>query len=136
MPFRHRNKAAGVMPLFKLRIEAADLDAGRSAAGHIGEVIAPEPLAVTLFEARPPAVVVEAYYTTPPNLAGLGSQLAAIAGLGPPTLEAVPDCNWVTLSQAALPPVESGRPTLSGSHPLALLDALPIASLQQVADRP
>jgi len=104
------------MPLFKLRIEAADLDAGRSAAGHIGEVIAPEPLAVTLFEARPPAVVVESYYTTPPNLAGLGSQLAAIAGLGPPTLEAVPDCNWVTLSQAALPPVEAGRLTLYGSH--------------------
>ena len=32
--------------LFKLRIDASDLATGRAAAGIIGELVAPEPLAV------------------------------------------------------------------------------------------
>ena len=58
--------------LFKLRISAADLAAGRAAAGVIGELVAPEPLAVTLFEDKPPAFVVEAYYDTEPALERCG----------------------------------------------------------------
>jgi len=104
------------MPLFKLRIEAADADAGRSAAGLLGELIAPEPLAVTLFEAGPPHFMVEAYYDTPPALDGIATALAELAGVGAPLLQEVPDLNWVALSQAALPPVEAGRLWLHGSH--------------------
>ena len=66
--------------LFKLRIHAADLAAGRAAATVIGELLAPEPLAVTLFEDTPPAFVVEAYYDVAPALEVIAR---AIAGLGP-----------------------------------------------------
>jgi ribosomal protein L11 methyltransferase len=105
------------MPLFKLCIEAADADTGRSAAGLIGEAIAPEPLAVTLFEAhRPGHFTVEAYYATQPRLEPIAAALSPLAGLGGISLEEVPDCNWVALSQAALPPIEAGRLLLHGSH--------------------
>src|SRR5215813_3297226 len=70
------------MPLFKLRIEAADAEAGRSAAGLLGELIEPEPLAVTLFEAEPPVFTVEVYYDTPPALHGIATALAGLAGVG------------------------------------------------------
>ncbi len=42
--------------------------------------------------------------------------MAGIARLGPPRLEAVPDANWVALSQASLPPVAAGRLVVHGSH--------------------
>jgi len=127
VPFTRQHEAAASMPLYKLRIEAADADVGRSAAGRIGELIAPEPLAVTLFEAQPPAFTVEAYYAVPPHLGLLAAELAAIAGLGTPVLETVPDCNWVALSQAALPPVEAGRLVLHGSHDRARFAMRPMA---------
>jgi ribosomal protein L11 methyltransferase len=104
------------MALFKLRIEAADADAGRTAAGRLGELVAPEALAVTLFEARPPRFTVEAYWDTRPPMAMLARTLADVVGLGTPSLEAVPDLNWVALSQAALPPIEAGRLLVHGSH--------------------
>jgi ribosomal protein L11 methyltransferase len=103
--------------LFKLRIHAADLATGRAAAGIIGELVAPEPLAVTLFEDKPPAFVVEAYYDAEPALDVISDALAGLAtNLGAPSLEAVPDENWVALSQAALPPVAAGRFIVHGSH--------------------
>src|SRR6185503_15521155 len=103
--------------LFKLRIGASDLAAGRAAAGVIGDLAAPEPLAVTLFEAKPPAFVVEAYYDAEPALDAIAEALAGLAAdLGTPSLEAVPDENWVALSQRALPPVAAGRFFVHGSH--------------------
>jgi ribosomal protein L11 methyltransferase len=102
--------------LFKLRIHAADLAAGRAAADVIGELAAPEPLAVTLFEDKPPAFVVEAYYGIEPALDAIAEGLAGLADLGAPSLVAVPDENWVALSQAALPPVPAGRFVVHGSH--------------------
>jgi ribosomal protein L11 methyltransferase len=103
--------------LFKLRISASDLAAGRAAAGVIGELVAPEPLAVTLFEAKPPAFVVEAYYDAEPALDVIADALAGLAAkLGTPSLVAVPDENWVALSQRALPPVAAGRFLVHGSH--------------------
>src|SRR6185312_5800391 len=75
--------------LFKLRIHAADLATGRAAAGIIGELVAPEPLAVTLFEDKPPAFVVEAYWDAEPALALIVDALAGLAAnLGAPSLEA------------------------------------------------
>src|SRR3989304_5532462 len=65
------------MPLFKLRVSASDLAAGRAAGGP------------------PPA-------TRP--------------GLGAPIIEAVPEQNWVALSQASLAPIVAGRFIVHGSH--------------------
>jgi ribosomal protein L11 methyltransferase len=39
-----------------------------------------------------------------------------LADVGAPALEAVPDLNWVALSQAALPPIRAGRFIVHGSH--------------------
>ena len=102
--------------LFKLRIRAADLAAGRAAADLLDELAAPEPLAVTLFEDKPPSFVVEAYYAIEPALDPIADALAGLADLGAPSLVAVPDQNWVALSQAALPPVPAGRFVVHGSH--------------------
>jgi ribosomal protein L11 methyltransferase len=103
--------------LFKLRIGAADLVAGRAAASIIGELVVPAPLAVTLFEVRPPAFVVEAYYDAEPALDVIADALAGLApNLGAPQLAAVPEQNWVALSQAALPPIRTGRLVVHASH--------------------
>lgn len=116
------------MPLFKLSIRVADLDAGRSVSGLVGEAIVPEPLAVTLFEREAPAHVVEAYYAEAPVAADID---AAIAGLGvaaePAVIETVPDENWVAISQAALPPIEAGRFVVHGSHDRARVGMRPTA---------
>jgi len=103
--------------LLKLRIHAADLAAGQAAAGAVGELVAPEPLAVTLFEDKPPAFVVEAYWDAEPALGAIAEALAALgADLGKPSLEIVPEQNWVALSQASLPPVAAGQFVVHGSH--------------------
>jgi ribosomal protein L11 methyltransferase len=103
--------------LFKLRVGAADLAAGRAAAGIIGELVVPAPLAVTLFEDTPPAFVVEAYWEAAPALDAIAQALAGLATkLGAPSLVAVPEQNWVALSQAALPPIRAGRLVVHGSH--------------------
>ena len=105
------------MPLYKLRIEAAHLEAGRRAADLLGEPPAPAALAITVFELRLPAFVVEAYYDHEPSLAAIQHVLTEQrADLGTPALEAVPDLNWVALSQAALPPIRAGRFIVHGSH--------------------
>jgi ribosomal protein L11 methyltransferase len=105
------------MPLFKLRIVAADLPAGRAAAEAIDALEAPAPLAVTLFEDKLPAQVVEAYYDSEPALDAIARALAPLgAGLGAPAVEALPEQNWVALSQTALAPVAAGRFIVHGSH--------------------
>jgi ribosomal protein L11 methyltransferase len=112
------------MPLFKLCLGAAGLEAGRAAADLLGELAEPSALAVTLFEARPPAFTVEAYYETEPDLRHLTQALAALAGgLGRPSIELVPDENWVALSQSALPPIAAGRFLVHGSHDRARVGA-------------
>lgn len=112
------------MPLFKLRIDASDLAAGHAAERVLAESLASEPLAVTLFEVRPPAFVVEAYYEAQPDIGALSQALAELgAGLGSPTVESVPDENWVAVSQAALPPIRAGRFVVHGSHDRARVGA-------------
>jgi ribosomal protein L11 methyltransferase len=104
------------MPLFKLRIYADDLAAGRRAEALLVELAGAAPLAVTLFEDAPPGYAVEAYYQAAPALDPLGQALAGLGGLGRPQLQEVPDENWVALSQAALAPVAAGRFLVHGSH--------------------
>jgi ribosomal protein L11 methyltransferase len=103
--------------LFKLRINTSDLDSGRLTAALIGELTAPQPLAVTLFENAPPSFVVEAYYDCEPALEVIDRLIGFLgSGLQRPTVELVPDENWVALSQQALPPVTAGRFLIHGSH--------------------
>jgi ribosomal protein L11 methyltransferase len=106
------------MSQVKIVIRAADFDAARSVAGFLGEAAVPEPLAVTSFEDGPTAHRVEAYFDVAPDLAALDLALAdlGVAGISPAALEAVPDENWVSISQAALPPVSAGRFVVHGSH--------------------
>jgi ribosomal protein L11 methyltransferase len=105
------------MPLFKLRIAAADLAAGIRAEALLLQIDTPEAIAVTLFEDAPGRFVVEAYYPTAPTLAPIAQALSALgAGLGRPALEEVADANWVALSQGSLPPIRAGRFLVHGSH--------------------
>jgi ribosomal protein L11 methyltransferase len=105
------------MPLFKLRVEVPDLELGRTASDVIEDLATPAPLAVTLFELRPPTFVMEAYYGEPPSLDEMKWHLAQRdARLTDVTLEEVPHQNWVALSQAALPPIAAGRFVVHGSH--------------------
>jgi ribosomal protein L11 methyltransferase len=102
--------------LFKLRIEAPDLEAGRGASDTL-ERLQPAPLALTLFEHGPPRFAVEAYYDRRPELGEIGLLLAERdADLGVPAVEEVPEQNWVALSQAALPPIAAERLIVHGSH--------------------
>jgi ribosomal protein L11 methyltransferase len=104
------------MPLFKLRFDAASLSAGEAAAHVLGGVAAP-PLAVTAFEVAPGRFVIEAYYDAPPVAEAVSRALRAAGhDLGEGSVEAVPDQNWVALSQAALPPVTAGRFVVHGAH--------------------
>jgi ribosomal protein L11 methyltransferase len=105
------------VPLFKLRVEVPDLEAGRAASDVIEDQGGPAPLAVTLFELGPPRFVVEAYYDTAPRLDEARLRLAERdARLADASLEEIPDQNWVALSQAALPPIAAGRFMVHGSH--------------------
>jgi ribosomal protein L11 methyltransferase len=105
------------MSLFKLRVSAVDLEAGRAACAALGALDAPGALAVTLFEALPAGFVVEAYYDGEFSRAALDEVLAPLAGtLGALSVELVPEQNWVALSQASLPPIAAGRLRVHGSH--------------------
>jgi ribosomal protein L11 methyltransferase len=104
------------MPLYKLRIEAPDLAAGHAASDVLAG-LEPEPLASTLFEHGPPRFVLEAYYDRAPDLDAVRQRvLEGDAGLVDVALEAVPEQNWVALSQASLPPIAAGRLIVHGSH--------------------
>ncbi len=105
------------MPLFKIRFPPGALAAARSLADRLAELATPPALAITLFENGPGRFVVEAYYGAPPSLADLARAPGSRAKAMPaPVLEAVPDQDWVALSQAALPPVAAGRFLVHGRH--------------------
>lgn len=107
----------------KLVVETPDRDLARTLAGALQDLVEPVPDALTLFEEprtppMPPLWRIEAYYADMPEAADVAAALAAALGHPPPpvTVVAVPDENWVALSQAALPPVAAGRFTVHGSH--------------------
>jgi ribosomal protein L11 methyltransferase len=103
--------------LTKLRIEIADWEAGHAAAQRLNERVVPEPLAVTVFEHGAKQFRLEAYFPAAPSLDDVALAIADLRpSIGHPTLEAVPDQNWVALSQAALPPIRAGRFCVHGSH--------------------
>ena len=105
------------MPLFKIRFPPDALTAARRLADLLADLSTPPALAVTLFENGPGRFVVEAYYGAPPCLADLTCAPGSLSKAMPaPVLEAVPDQDWVALSQAALPPVAAGRFLVHGRH--------------------
>lgn len=108
---------------FKLVLQTPDRDLARSIAGAVQDLVEPPPQALTLFEEPPTATTpgywrIEAYYDEPTDGRRLGADIAAMIGREVPPFRAedVPDLNWVTISQAALPPVVAGRFTVHGSH--------------------
>ena len=106
------------MMQIKIIIRCADLDCARSVVGYLEEALVPPAHAVAVFEDGAPAQRVDAYFDGMPDLAALAAALAAIgkSGIGAPIAESVPDLNWVTISQQALPPIEAGRFIVHGSH--------------------
>lgn len=106
------------MPQTKLTAVSPDRDAARALAGALQDLIDPPPEALTMFEAGPGSWRVDAYFPDAQDVDALNGALAMLLGRPLPTLaaEEIPDLNWVALSQAALPPVISGRFTIHGSH--------------------
>ncbi len=102
----------------KLTVAIPDRDLARTLAGALQDLLEPTPDALTLFEIPGEGWRIDAYYDAPADLAVLNARLGEIVGLNCPTIarEAIPDENWVALSQAALPPVHAGRFTVHGSH--------------------
>lgn len=111
----------------KVRILLPSLDQARTVNAVLGEAFEPAPLAVTMFEHGPTNHLVEAYFEQRPNLAALQAAFADAGETAPMsiTIEDVPDENWVSISQAALPPVEAGRYVIHGSHDNARVGARP-----------
>jgi ribosomal protein L11 methyltransferase len=105
------------MPLFKLSVSTFGLEAGGAASDLLTELAEPRALAVTLFEDGPASFLIEAYYETEPLLGAVAEALSALrTGLGEAVLEAVPDQNWVALSQAALPPIAAWCTAATTAH--------------------
>jgi len=106
------------MATTKLSVRTDDYDLARSIVGALETILCPEPDAVTLFEDGAGAWRVEAYGVSLPEVRAITADLEAAIGRPVPNVqrEAVPDLNWVAISQAALPPVIAGRFVVHGSH--------------------
>ena len=106
------------MALFRLCAEVGSFGDARDIVARLGELFEPAPLATSFFEnPETGGWRVDAYYDDAPDIAALAALLADVPSGAPElALEAVPDANWVAISQAALPPVAAGRFWVHGSH--------------------
>lgn len=97
-------------PLWKAHVTLAKELAGDVAAAF--ELAPPTPVAVLIHE-QPfkPDATVEALYAEPPDEAFLSSLIGRAV-----TVEALPDQDWIRLSQEGLPPVRAGRFFVYGAH--------------------
>ena len=104
--------------LHKLVIETQERELAHQIAGVLGEAIEPAPAAFSVFENGSGWLVEALFEDRPPDAQVVGGQIGDMLSVAPPPcrLEAVPDRNWVALSQAALPPVYAGRFTVYGRH--------------------
>ncbi len=103
--------------MHRARIIVNDVGAARSIAGLIEESVTHPPLAVSLFEAPGNGWIIDAYYEDAIEPAVITGIIGADARVA---IEAVPDENWVAVSQAGLPPVAAGRFLVHGSHDRAI----------------
>lgn len=105
-----------------LTLTQLNRDTAYRAAAAFSELIEPAADAVSVFEDGP-NFRVDAYYGGRELGTEALTQLIASGAIdhditGKAALSAVPDENWVALSQAALPPVHAGRFIICGSHDL------------------
>jgi len=116
------------MALTKLSLTLRDGRAADALTGLLGE-LEPAPAAVSLFrEEATGDWHFDAYYLDAPDLEALSAAARPLLGEAAPfSLEAVPDENWVAISQAALPPVQAGRFLIHGSHDRAAAHGRPYA---------
>ncbi len=101
----------------------ATIEAEASAAERIAlaleEAVEPEAVAVGLFDRGHGRVEIFAHYQEPPPREVLLRLIAQSAGdgeLGALRIEALPQADWVTLSQGKRGPVAAGRFLVHGSH--------------------
>lgn len=99
----------------KVSFPVSDAAAAETAAALLDSPSLPQPLAATWFETLPAGYLVEAYYGSSARLDRVEVALAA-QGIAEVAIDAVPDRNWVAVSQAALRPVAAGRFVVHGSH--------------------
>lgn len=125
----------------KLTLDTAERSLAMSVAGALQDLIEPPPEALSVFEERkspdaPPVWRVEAFFTESPDPVTLTRELEAVLGVAIPTFEsaAVPDLNWVAISQAALPPVRAQRFTVHGSHDRSRIPQGPNAILIEAGE--
>ncbi len=106
------------MALEKVTADFTDRTLAMHAASTLQDFLEPAPDALTVFEAGPASWRLEAYFNDGLEGRDLAGELAVYisAPLPPFISDAVPDLNWVAMSQAALPPVQAGRFTVHGSH--------------------
>jgi len=109
----------------KIVYECTQRDAAHRAASLLQELLIPTPDALTIFEVRDGDGAsdvkkwrIDSYFDENEATEQLIGTMAACLNIPATDLvpEAIPDENWVALSQAALPPVEAGRFTIFGSH--------------------
>lgn len=106
------------MALEKVTADFTDRTLAMHTASTLQDFLEPAPDALTVFENGPASWRLEAYFNEGLEGRDLASELAVYISepLPPFTADAVPDLNWVAMSQAALPPVQAGRFTVHGSH--------------------
>jgi ribosomal protein L11 methyltransferase len=106
--------------LTRLRAVAPDSTAARAMAERLAEPDedGTEALATSSFEdPTTGGWHVDAYYPSAPDLTAVFARIGLwLDAETPPSLESVPDENWVAISQAALPPVAAGRFLVHGGH--------------------
>lgn len=105
------------MSQYVASLVVADKELAHTLAAGLQEMVEPAPDALTLFE-HGAAWKIDAYYADAPDGTALAAALAGVTGHQVMAFDvaAVPDTNWVAMSQAALPPVSAGRFTIHGSH--------------------
>jgi ribosomal protein L11 methyltransferase len=106
------------MAFKKFAIRFADRTLAYATGNAVQDLLEPPPDALTVFEDGPNLWRVEAYFDVDAGERDLAAELSPLVDwpLPPFEIETVPELNWVSISQAALPPVPAGRFMIHGSH--------------------
>lgn len=106
------------MALEKVTADFTDRSLAMHTASTLQDFLEPAPDALTVFENGPASWRLEAYFNDGLDGRNLAQELAVYIAEPLPEFvaDAVPDLNWVAMSQEALPPVKAGRFTVHGSH--------------------
>ncbi|MGH6814618.1 MAG: 50S ribosomal protein L11 methyltransferase [Hyphomicrobiaceae bacterium] len=101
----------------KVVVACGDAEQAQTLFALLWELAEPQSAAVAL-SAAPAAGRIEVYDLDVVAAADLVRRAAGLLGLAPlsPTVEPVPDENWLARSQAGLPPVGAGRFVVYGRH--------------------